>query len=584
MDRPAVVLFLGLVYAGAVAAQVEQLATSGDGSVLLFHSRFRLQSETDLGQLGKIYRWQDGEWARLAAAQDIGFAISPPDVFSPFISTDGKIAGWQINIGCGLCQIIVVPPFSSEVSGVTLPAAFPRGTLRMSGNGRYFTGDSYPFSGAKYLDAATGAIADVPVDVYAIPVVREVANDGTALLLITAPRDPSQFKAPGTLSLWKPGSDSRPIYSENRVQGATISASGRRVAFEAIVEGGPDDDQRTLIVIDAETGELLSIAAMPPRDYRAVFGSFAKPAWDASGTQLIYRMFDDQGQPTAISLWEAATRESRVVLASAEGFAEAVISGDGRIIWAVTNSNRVLRLDRESGVTDEILAPLGSITRGVEGEGVPGSALLVRGRGFTKTQTAVDGDVQLPLVDATNEGLWVQIPWEYAASTGGAHTMMVRADGNPFEAPVRFGLTPGIAPHIATWLDAASGMFYAKAVHQDYGSLVVPENPAHRGEIVHVYMTGLGPLDQPLPTGAAGPVSPLARPLAPVTCSLGRRDGPAIGVRDVVYAPTLIGIYQADVVVPDVAPEGSSTLFCGTTDARGNPLVDGAPLSTTSAR
>jgi hypothetical protein len=67
-------------------------------------------------------------------------------------------------------------------------------------------------------------------------------------------------------------------------------------------------------------------------------------------------------------------------------------------------------------LTDEILAPLGSITVGADGSGVPGSAILIRGVGFTKTHMALDGDIQLPLVDAVPEGLWVQIPWEYASS------------------------------------------------------------------------------------------------------------------------------------------------------------------------
>src|SRR5258708_37334433 len=216
-------VLLGAFLSGAaVQAQVEQLATSGDGSVLLFHSRFRLQTETDLGPQGKIYRWQDGVWTRLAVATDVGPAISPPDVFSPFLSTDGTVVGWQVNVGCILCQIIVGPPLSSEVSGVSLPATFPRGTVRMSPNGRYFTADDYPFRGPQYLDAATGATADVPVDLFARPVMRELANDGTALLLITPPKDPTQFTAPGTLALWKPGSDPRSLYSENRVFSPTI--------------------------------------------------------------------------------------------------------------------------------------------------------------------------------------------------------------------------------------------------------------------------------------------------------------------------------------------------------------------------
>jgi hypothetical protein len=66
---------------------------------------------------------------------------------------------------------------------------------------------------------------------------------------------------------------------------------------------------------------------MPPRDYRVPPRSFAKPVWDANGTKLIYRTFDDEAQPKAISLWEAGTRASRVVLTSSEGFSSAVISG-----------------------------------------------------------------------------------------------------------------------------------------------------------------------------------------------------------------------------------------------------------------
>jgi len=40
----------------------------------------------------------------------------------------------------------------------------------MSANGRYFTGDRYNFPGnAKYLDVATGAMADLPIDPFASP-------------------------------------------------------------------------------------------------------------------------------------------------------------------------------------------------------------------------------------------------------------------------------------------------------------------------------------------------------------------------------------------------------------------------------
>ncbi len=530
--------------------------------------------------MGKIYRWQNGEWSRLAAAQDLGFAISPPDFFGPFISSDAQVYGWQINVGCILCQIIVAPPLSSAVSGVALPAEFPRGTLRMSRNGRYFTADSYPSSGAKYLDATTGAISDIPVDLFARPVVREVANDGTALLLIIPREDLQQLNAPGALALWRPGQTPQPIYSDTRAQSPTISASGGRVAFEAVVEGGPNDDQRTLMVLDTKTGEQIPVAAMPPKDFRAAVVSFASPVWNGDGTKLVYRSFDVQARPTAIAMWEAGTRQSRVLLESDEGFREAVISDDGGIVWAVTQTNRLLRFHVSTGFTEEILSPIGSPIGGGNTNGVPGSAVLIAGTGFTKSQQALDGDVQFPLSSIDDQGMWVQVPWEYASVPEGTRHLAIRSENSPFEIAVNVALTHRVQPWIATWRDTSTAIDYAKAVHADFSGLVTPASPAHAGETVHVYLTGLGPLDHPLPTGAPGPSDPPAHPVTPIICRLGnplvQLQMPFLG-----YAGGMIGIYQADVTIPQHPPEGTSTLIC-TADTTAGTFSGTGQLATTS--
>ena len=435
-----------VVPVGLMHGQIGQLATNGDGSTLLVQTGFRLQTETDLHNQAKIYQFQNGQWKRLAVAND-NFSISPPDVFNPFISTDGTVVGWQITYGCGFCRFIVTPLETSTVTGVTLPRGFPLGTLRMSANGRYFTGDNWPFAnatwpGPQYVDVTTGTVTDVPVDVNARPVVREPANDGTVLLRLTAKDDPGQNQSVGTLALWRPGSDPKPIYSDNRVFDPAISAAGGRVAFEAVVDGGPNADQRTLMVIDTNTGESISVASMPPANFRAFPVSYSMPAWDMNGDRLVYRAFDDQGLPSAISVWDAGSRQSSVVLASDEGFSSAVISGDGNVIWAVTQTNRLLRFNFSTGATDEILPPLGRVTFGVDAPVVPGSAALIRGSGFTRSQVALDAGVALPIVDVVPEGLWVQIPWEDASAPQLTHTVMIRSDGNPFEAVTGVTVSP----------------------------------------------------------------------------------------------------------------------------------------------
>ena len=90
-----IVVILGLLLVASLPAQVNQLATNGDGRVLLFPTSFRLQSETDLGSRGKIYAWVDGHWIRLAATSDAGsYLIQLPDVRGPFISSNAKVFGW----------------------------------------------------------------------------------------------------------------------------------------------------------------------------------------------------------------------------------------------------------------------------------------------------------------------------------------------------------------------------------------------------------------------------------------------------------------------------------------------------------
>ena len=132
---------------------------------------------------------------------------------------------------------------------------------------------------------------DLPVDVRVQPVLREIANDGTVLMRLTQPQDPAESNAPGILSLWNPGKDPRPIYSENRVQSPTISANGARVAFESVVEGGADDDRRNLVVLDLVSGEQLTVDAMPWKD------RFGRKAPASRQTAECFRRFRPRPRP-----------------------------------------------------------------------------------------------------------------------------------------------------------------------------------------------------------------------------------------------------------------------------------------------
>jgi len=76
--------------------------------------------------------------------------------------------------------------------------------------------------------------------------------------------------------------------------------------------------------------------------------------------------------------------------------------------------------------------------------------------------------------------------------------------------------------------------------------LVDANHPVSAGDVLVIYCSGLGTVDQPVTAGSAGPSSPLAHTLDPVTATVGGQD--AI-VTFAGLAPTLT-VYQVNLVVP----------------------------------
>jgi uncharacterized protein (TIGR03437 family) len=110
--------------------------------------------------------------------------------------------------------------------------------------------------------------------------------------------------------------------------------------------------------------------------------------------------------------------------------------------------------------------------------------------------------------------------------------------------------TPGI------FTQTQDGLGYAAALHADY-TVVTRQNPARPGEIVAVYLTGLGAVTPPVPDGAAGPVSPLSTTTGQTVARI--RGRPA-EVSFAGLAPQLIGLYQVNLKVPDGLPQGDAYL------------------------
>jgi uncharacterized protein (TIGR03437 family) len=89
----------------------------------------------------------------------------------------------------------------------------------------------------------------------------------------------------------------------------------------------------------------------------------------------------------------------------------------------------------------------------------------------------------------------------------------------------------------------------AVAQNQDY-SLNEPGKPAAAGSVIMVYLTGVGPVDNPVATSAAAVRSPLSKSTSTYSATIGGREAT---VEWLGLVPDMVGLAQANVRVPALA-------------------------------
>jgi len=137
------------------------------------------------------------------------------------------------------------------------------------------------------------------------------------------------------------------------------------------------------------------------------------------------------------------------------------------------------------------------------------------------------------------------------ATAGSSATIVVQSGGtssNPVTVPVA-PTSPGV------FSQQSSGSGLGDILHADY-TPVNAANPAVGGEIVLLFLTGLGTVDPAVTDGTAGGADPPSSATAPVTVLIGRETGTAFYSG---LAPGYPGLYQINVQLPPVPP-GVTTL------------------------
>jgi uncharacterized protein (TIGR03437 family) len=142
----------------------------------------------------------------------------------------------------------------------------------------------------------------------------------------------------------------------------------------------------------------------------------------------------------------------------------------------------------------------------------------------------------------------VQIPWEFQ---GLSSVQMKVSRGDVSSALYTVPLS-NYAPAAFEIDEPASGRRIAAALDQNF-ALVTPANAARRGQVIQIYANGLGPVDNPPPSGEPSPAEPLARTRVLPTVTIG---GSPASVSFSGLAPFFVGLYQINATVPSDAPAG----------------------------
>jgi uncharacterized protein (TIGR03437 family) len=135
------------------------------------------------------------------------------------------------------------------------------------------------------------------------------------------------------------------------------------------------------------------------------------------------------------------------------------------------------------------------------------------------------------------------IPWEITASTGVVEIARQGVAGPAAVIPLAIA-----APAFFEW----SGNF-AVAQHAD-GSLISASAPALPGEIVVLYAAGLGRTSPDVPAGAVVEVATSILYLSQLQILLNGEPCPASSIYYAGLAPGYAGLYQINLLLPDVLP------------------------------
>jgi len=548
------------------------LATTDDGKQLYFSSPLRMRGAQQYGH-DKIFRLMDGRYELFAMEQLLPPATPQSNFYllsEPDVSGDGTVASyvaWRTCLGVSSCVFVELNQSNILGPVPNAPITFT-GRTRLSRSGRYavqFGATGFRDRGVTLIDLPTGERTGVPGSVVGRQI---VTSDGTVIVTIATD--------PNALTLWHK-SGTRRIDTFHRPGDAAINDVGTRLVYEQAPAS--ENGARNLLMVNLETGQQFVIVSGGTAWYQAGLSN--------DGRLLLYVAAPSPSSQQQVFVVNTDGSGRRQLTNAPEGINEAILSGSGNTVYAVTLENRLLRIDVPTGVVQGLTGRTPLISERL-GATVPGSMNWIRGIGLSPvTQVApyplpeslagvrvLVGGVPAKILLVAPGEIRFQIPFE--ARTGDS-TVEASPGGFVFEqVPKEIRIEPQGPRFIRFGFEIPTsvefGFTYLPVMaHWDFSGLVTDNSPAAPGETLVFYMTGLGAVTPAVASGQPAPLDELTWAAAPLRCwqTVNGVQNP-LQVHFAGLAPGLVGIYQVNIQMPSAVTGNAVYMECASGDSPPN--------------
>jgi len=538
-----------------LCAQFSQLAATDDGRQLYFTSQMLFKgggtAVTQSWPESRLFRFGgDGlslflERGPLASTFSIS---SSSGVTNPTVTADGSLVGYTLNDVC-----IPAGPNCKEAGNVTQirgtrsidPGS---GTIQLSRNGKWALLTSVDeIVRTTLLDLSTNqqtVVNEGPWYTLVASRYSILASDGTVLIFSAANNQV-------TASLWKQGKQTPLDLPTSPI---AITDDARTLIGYYAPPKGPAQ----LVSMNAASGKVTVVAQAATSLQAPVFMGASN-----DGRRILYRLMGTTSNGAAY-VWDSATGASwQVPLEDGELATDGTLNGAGDFAFVATSHARIVKWTVQPGGVATALFPA---TPYCDDPGpVAGGSLARFHCTFDIPAADLSGKTYyegwpMPVVYSKPGDLGLQIPWYWDNFVPKIVSFQI-ASPSGFEPSFEVRASDG-APAFLLADAGQSTLLGMQIVKGDWSGYVTGQPKP--GDIVHIYMIGLGPVTGDVKTGEAAPLTEL-RPIQwKLGCNFAAADGTATAA-DLLFAglaPGMLGVYQTTFRVPALPSGGVADMPC----------------------